>query len=225
VNKHDRLIALAKRRQSTRWGGYGCIADYYDGAYECEAVSPYTRTAGNVDAMIFLLLQDWCSHDFLSLPFNRELAQHGQLPRLPTNMALRRLLRDTFDVGLEDVYGTNLFPFIKPGAMDTKIPARDLQRAANEFAVPQIEIVEPALVLCLGAATFNALRATCGWPRCSSLSEAVSSPFSMATTRIWCQAHPGAWGRRIRGGIDGLLDDWRTMRDAPGQSTLPQGGS
>jgi hypothetical protein len=41
---------------------YSGIGDYHDGAYECERVSPYTKTAGNVDADVMVLLQDWASH-------------------------------------------------------------------------------------------------------------------------------------------------------------------
>lgn len=65
MNKHSRLIALASLRQVTRWPGYTSIGDYDDGAYECAFVSPFTKTGGNVDAEVMVLLQDRSSDDEL----------------------------------------------------------------------------------------------------------------------------------------------------------------
>jgi hypothetical protein len=63
MDKRARLLSLARLRQSTRWRGYTSIADYHGGVYECDFVSPYTKTAGNSDAEIMVLLQDWSSHE------------------------------------------------------------------------------------------------------------------------------------------------------------------
>ncbi len=52
MNKHLRLLALSKLRQAARWPGYKSIADYHDGLYECDFVSPFTKTAGNVNAEV-----------------------------------------------------------------------------------------------------------------------------------------------------------------------------
>ncbi len=50
--KRRLLRALALRRSSSTPIGYYAIAQYHDGAYECEHVSPYTKSAGNVDSPI-----------------------------------------------------------------------------------------------------------------------------------------------------------------------------
>ena len=42
--------------------------------------------------------------------------------------------------------------------MTEKIPVSDLERAAREFALPQIEIIEPDIAVCLGKDCFDALR-------------------------------------------------------------------
>jgi len=56
AGKASQLLALARQRQADRWPGYHTIGDYHDGVYESEHVSPYTRSAGNVDADVFILL-------------------------------------------------------------------------------------------------------------------------------------------------------------------------
>lgn len=160
--KEERLLELARKRQATRWPGCRPLVEYHDGAYECNFVSPYTKTAGNVDAQIMIILQDWSSHERLSGELDADAVTHGHTPSLPTNRSLTRLLHAHFGQRLTDTYGTNLFPFIKSGGLSAPIRARDLEQAARDFAVPQIDIVAPRLVVCLGLRTFNALRKAIG---------------------------------------------------------------
>jgi restriction system protein len=115
----------------------------------------------------------------------------GHDPNRNTNKKLIRLLKEHFGVELEDTYATNLFPFIKAGNISTKIPLRDLRRAAEEFALPQIKIVRPKLVVCLGLDTFKALCLASGRKPPGTLASAIQSPFSIGGSMIWCQAHQG----------------------------------
>jgi restriction system protein len=214
LSKHAALLALAERRQSSKWAGYTGIGDYHDGRYECDFVSPYTKSAGNVDAEIMVMLQDWSSDEAMKEPFDDECANLAYTPSLQTNKNLIRLLKETFELTLRDIYATNLFPFIKPGKMSERIPQRDLIAAGREFAVPQIRIVNPKLVICLGLATFNALRRACDLNVCRPFSVAIENPFNVGSTRVWCQAHTGALGQknRTQGGIIRVQEDWLSMK-------------
>src|SRR6266496_4304713 len=214
MDKQSELLALAKLRQRTRYPGYKCIGDYHAGAYECDFVSPYTKTAGNVDAEIMVMLQDWASDEFLSGTFHEPSAKLGHTPSLPTNRTLSRLLNTTFGLTLRDIYGTNAFPFAKLGGMSASIPRADLITAARQFALPQVRVVNPKLVICLGLATFNALRQAYGLRQCPTLIAAIENPFNIGTARVWCQAHTGAFGQnnRNKGGVDRVSDDWRKMK-------------
>ena len=211
MNKQDLLLALAHKRKTTRWPEYNQIADYHNGAYECDFVSPYTKSAGNVDAEIFVLLQDWSSDESLRSPLDSDCVRYGLTPTLPTNKRLVELLRSHFGVELRDVYGTNLFPFIKKGGMSSFIPMRDFVRAAKEFALPQIQIVQPKLVVCLGLNTFNAIRIACGHTPAQGMNEAIDSPFTFERSHIWCQAHTGSRGQNNRG-RERVAEDWRKMK-------------
>jgi hypothetical protein len=157
MSKRSQLRRLAKLRQDTRWRRYRCIGDYHDGVYECDEVSPYAKSAGNINARIFVMLQDWASDAALRRPIDDEVVRLGHMPNLRTNRTLRILLKQVFALSLSDVYATNLFPFVKRGRMSAPIPMVDLVRAAQDFALPQIGIVKPELVICLGLATFNAI--------------------------------------------------------------------
>jgi restriction system protein len=215
-NKQDQLIELARLRQKSKWKGYRCIGDYHDGKYECAHVSPYTRSAGNVNAELMVLLQDWASHDVLNGDFLVSRCTIGHDPLRRTNINLKELLRTHFTLEFDAIYATNVFPFVKLGKMNAAIKARDLARAAKEFALPQIEIVAPRLAICLGKAAFNAIARAAGQPTSHTLGDAIASPFQYRTTQVWCQAHTGQQGRnyRNRDGIDRVSKDWARMATA-----------
>lgn len=217
MDKRARLLALAKHRQAETWPGYHSIADYHHGAYECDHVSPVTKSAGHVDAQVMILLQDWSSHDALSGRLDIGARDLGYTPSEPTFRNLERLLSSTFDLSLSDVYATNLLPFVKPGGMSASLQERDLVRAAVEFGIPQIEIVRPKIVICLGMATFNAVRKAAGLPSARNMQDAIDSTFSVGGSRVWFQAHTGHFGQisRNKGGVNRVTADWERMKDVP----------
>jgi hypothetical protein len=217
VDKRACLSSLAKRRQSTRWDGYKSIADYHKGVYECDFVSPYAKSAGNINSSIMVILQDWSSDYSLSRPMIDEGARDlGYTPSEPTNRNLARLLKNTFGLSISDIYATNVFPFVKLGGMSDRIPFADLIRAARQFALPQIEIVNPRLVICLGMDTFNALRVACGYSRTPNMETAIKGHFAVGSSHIWYQAHTGHFGQisRNKGGADRVSRDWIRMKES-----------
>jgi hypothetical protein len=70
--------------------------------------------------------------------------------------------------------------------VSSSIPPRDLIRAALEFALPQIEIVSPSLVICLGLVTFDALRRANGLAWVGKMESAIDAPFTVGNSRVWC---------------------------------------
>ena len=93
MDKHRELKALATKRQRARWPGYNGIGDYHNGVYECLYVSPYTKTAGNVDADIMVVLQDWTSDEDIRRDVDSDSVTYGYTRGLHTNRNLVRLWR------------------------------------------------------------------------------------------------------------------------------------
>jgi hypothetical protein len=77
INKAEALYRLAQKRKNNIWEGYYSIADFHDGIYECDYVSPYTKTAGNLNAEAFIMLQDWSSFDSLNGPICQDSIKYG----------------------------------------------------------------------------------------------------------------------------------------------------
>ena len=204
-SKASLLRKLARVRQKTRWPRYACIGDYHDGKYECDFVSPYTRSASNLDALLMILLQDWASDEVLSGPFLKERGTLGHDPNRLTNRRLQELLREHFAIALKDTYATNVFPFVKRGSMGSSIPKSDLVHAAAEFTLRQIEIVKPRIAVCLGKAAYNAVALASKHTPALRLRNAISTPFWIGATQVWCQPHPG------RNSVARVRRSWRQM--------------
>lgn len=216
ITKEEQLLELAKMRQQNVPHGFKGIVEYHKGVYECDYVSPYTKTAKNVDAEIMLILQDWSCDENLSKPVDLDVVNLGRTPGLPTNKNLEVLLETHFGILLSDTYSTNLFPFIKPGKISAPIPFKYLREAAINFAIPQVQVVSPKVVVCLGLKVFNAICKELGRPIAKNLSTAISAHFHFGNTIIWAQSHPGGLGRanRNRGGVDRVSADWAEMASA-----------
>lgn len=206
IKKAAMLAELTAKRKQAQWIGYKNLP----ALYECDFVSPYTKSAGNTSAKIFVMLQDWASEDALSGKPDPQTLALGYTPQLATNKNLQALLRTHFGVSISQIYATNLFPFIKPGGMSSRIHNLALRRAAKEFALPQIDIVGPRLVIALGLTCFNTIRDAIGKQRVYPLSAASEEPVDHLVSRIWCQAHTG-WGARHRGSGAAVNRDWKRM--------------
>ncbi len=220
MSKETQLRVLARKRKRARWEGFKQVADYH-AEYDSDYVSPFTKSAHNVESKILVMLQDWSSHNELSKPLCEDVQRYGYNPRLPTNKNLILLLRRHFQLELGEIYATNLFPFIKPDKLSGKIPNDALVRAAKEYALEQVHIVQPALVICLGKATSNALRQACGLPIAKDVNTAIATQFEHDGALFWTQAHPGHYGQVGRNRVDPgqVYKDWQQMRSAFGKAT------
>ena len=186
MSKEKALLELALLRQKTRYEGYKSIADYLDGFYECEYVSPYSKSAHNVNADVMVVLQDWSSDENMQVACE-ETNRIGHTPTVGTNVKLISLLERFLKLDLSETYATNLFPFIKMGGMSAYMPVRDLRRAAHDFTLPMIDIIEPKIVIALGRKTYQALLS-------AARDKAVDKQgsFIYKKTRVFHQPHPAA---------------------------------
>jgi restriction system protein len=193
--KHTLLLELAQNRQQATWprqAGFENLGDYQGGRFECDYVSPYSRTAGNVDSDLLLFLQDWTSDEPKSERELQAMQQYGRTPWRVTNKKLDHLLAVHFNRDIRQVYATNLFPFIKPGRMSDGIFRQYLERAASEFAKPHISILQPKLVVVFGRDASQALAHACDRRDCKTWFGPASAPFCIEGATVWSQPHPAA---------------------------------
>ena len=147
-------LELAEERASTCWLPHKQPEEF---GYDFRTwVSPYTKGAYKYGGLAFVL-QDWASADGLCGTINPEIQRYGRTPALMTNVRLEHLLGRLLGLRLADVYVTNAFPFVKAGGMSASLRDSDVRRAARRFAVRELELAKPRLVLALGGVAYSAL--------------------------------------------------------------------
>ena len=216
------LRRLAERRKAARRDGYDCLGDFHDGFFECSHVSPWSKAAGNVNARVMVVGQDWASADMLArTPPNQQWAEFGFDRGLPTNVYLDELLKRHFGLKRAQCYLTNLFVLIKPGGVSAGIPMKDLVWSAEEFTIPEIKIVRPKVVICLGLRAFRALGRAAGHRLPRLMADAIRARFRLEASMVHCVAHTGAFGtkNRSRGQVE---RDWRKLARSYGASDVLQ---
>jgi restriction system protein len=169
-------------------------------------------SACNVDSELMIIGQDWASEDFLSKEPNARMRALGHNPELATNRNLHRLLHESFGRRFENTFGTNAFVFAKAGGMNTRLPATDLALSAKRFALLEIEIVRPKMVICLGMGTFNGLRAAlnCRPVRLQEI-DYTGRALVHHGSEIHGVPHVGARGLSATGGYARSLAIWKIL--------------
>lgn len=216
--KKTGLLELARKRQADDLSDFkGSYRHLRELDCECDHVVPWTISACNVDADLMLIAQDWASEDFLANlnDEDRRLQKLlGQVPRLDTNKNLARKVLPQFGLTFADTYATDVFAFVKHGAMTARISFTDLTLSGARYTLPQIEIVRPKMVICLGSASFNAVRRAIleqgsgnafrpnrRWMRLADAWQVLDPHHtSYCGIPIFGVAHPGGTGTRASGG-------------------------
>lgn len=163
MDKPKALAELIDQRRSETNSEY-CHLHNFDGGYwDFDFLVPWTKSACDLDAQLMIVGQDWASEEFLrkhnSIQKRADRKETGQDAWLQTNKKLKVLLKNHFALEFANTYATDVSVFIKPGKMSGDVPMSDLLYCAKKYTLPQIAIVQPRVVLCLGAKTFNSVRA------------------------------------------------------------------
>ncbi|MBD3330274.1 hypothetical protein GF354_01955 [Candidatus Peregrinibacteria bacterium] len=143
----------------------------------------------------------------LSQPFDQEIAEIGFKPNLITNKNLSKLLKTTFGLNLSDIFITNLFPYIKPGNMNSNIPQKNFDKAFKEFCLPQIDIITPSLVICCGKKVYSSAN-----KHLNNSSNNQNQSFIYNSTLFYFQYHPSPLSVNRNVGIKQAQKAWAKMK-------------
>jgi restriction system protein len=219
--KADRLAALAQLRRHPDAGtcrdgysrDYRRIEEFHDRYYDRhDWVSPWTLSACNVDSDLMIVGQDWASEDFLLKDPDPKIRQFSHDPALATNRNLKRLLQEAFGRRFEDTFATNAFVFAKPGGMNSRLPVADLILSATRYALKEVEIVRPRMVICLGIGTFNAVRSALNLrPLKLEAIDYTGPALTYGGSEVHGVPHVGARGLSATGGYGRSLEIWKTL--------------
>lgn len=210
MNKEERLRELAILRKNSKVEGCKNIHEFQNGAFDKKFhVSPWTNSAKNVDSDLMLLGQDWVGSDWLSDTDNLKYADIGMDPTIQTNKNINKYLK-FFELEFKDIYATNAFVFVKNGKMSSAIENKIFNECISTYAIPQIEIVRPKMVICLGAITLNAVRKAIH-AKPIGFSTAHIDYANFKGIKIFGTYHPGGMGTANAGGFQKAEDKWKIL--------------
>ncbi|TGT72983.1 hypothetical protein EN802_14020 [bacterium M00.F.Ca.ET.159.01.1.1] len=194
---------------------YSKLGDFHGGVFDFDDhVVPWSISAFNLSAKIMLVAQDWASEDFLSEELDHEQRRLGHSPGLPSNQNLFRLLKTHLKTSFNETFATDAFVFVKPGKMSTRIHVRDLRRSALEYALPQVEIIKPQAVVCIGSATYNALRHSLGRSYASINTSLGEEPIRLGSIPVFGVNHTGGLATIFGGGPEAQERQWSRLAKA-----------
>jgi restriction system protein len=192
--KRNRLRALVERRKSgldNDWlpAGYRRLADF---GYESEYVVPWSTSACAYDSDVMLMAQDWASSDLLEQSGKEEMKRVGRDVTLKSNIAIDLLLKQYLNLEFHQTYATDTFVYVKPGGMSAPVKWGALVQSARLYALPQIEIIRPRMVICLGrGANYSALHnAALGSMPPALEGDSPKGPILWKNSEIYGVTHP-----------------------------------
>ena len=214
---------VSRRRACTACVGLGNPSRVARGEFDYGEIGPWTGWQGRLDAEIVVVGQDFSDRQYF------EKWRGQDQPGNPTNLNLIKLLAsigvsiapstESSDRGA--IYATNAILCLKEGGMQAKVRTEWFANCGSRFLRPQIELVQPRVVVGLGSQAHNAVLSAFGLPP-QRLRDAVRSP----GTPLLCGAlaiavyHCGARVINISRSFDQQLADWRRVGAALGAKAV-----
>lgn len=179
-------------------------------------IGAWTQWQGNLDANLMVVGQDWGGTDYYN-------EHHGQDEDTnPTNKRLRDLLASIgIHIGLprqqpqgDVLFFTNAILCLRPGRLTGTIKPHWFNNCSKQFLRPQVELVNPKVVVTLGYLAYRSLVKAHDLPPQRRMREAVKQVVPLPRGALLVPVyHPGNNGTRSRTFEEQKLD-WQRVRGA-----------
>lgn len=232
--KPDRYAALVRARKAyDPQAAFGLAnpSRVADGRYDAEEVGPWTRWAGDLDADLMVVGQDWGDEAYfvknrgLDAPKNQTSAALGQLLTsvgrpLPTSPTADAPLAPDANRST-GVFLTNALLWLKRGGMQAPVADAWFGADSITFLREQLAIVHPRVVVGLGARAYRAILAAYTLPAPASIFRSVVEapdgirvPAAPGAPRLFGVYHCGARVQNTIRSLDEQRADWSRIRRA-----------
>ena len=179
MEKHIQYAALVNARKACRrCDGMRNPSVLKEGRFDSDQIGPWTKWLGDLNASVMVIGQEWGDG-------NAFLAQSGRdSSTSATNIMLRELLGS---MGIEvpavdnpsdqcGVFLTNAALCMKDNGCQAPVQDSWFRVCGQTFLRPQIELVQPRIVIALGQRAFMAVRGAYGQSSPSRFRDAVDGP-------------------------------------------------
>jgi uracil-DNA glycosylase family 4 len=215
--RHAYLKLVEKRKGCHSCEDHGltnpsvCRGGVYDNT---EHIGPWTQWQGNLDAELMVIAQDWGGAEYY-------IGCEGlEKDTNPTNKRVCELLAS---VGIQiqlpkqtregPLFFTNAVLCLRPGLLTgPAIKSRCFTNCSTAFLRPQVEVVNPKVVVTLGRMAYRSLMTGYGKKPKERMREAVNDIVELnGSTWLVPVFHPGNNGTRSRS-FEKQKEDWLRVR-------------
>jgi uracil-DNA glycosylase family 4 len=220
VSKQERYSKLVEKRKDCRLCGplgltnpSECEGGVYDNTGH---IGPWTQWQGNLDARVMVIAQDWGGKVYYVN--HRGLEEDDNT----TNRRIRELLASVnIQIKLPPeqqdegpLFFTNAVLCLKPGLLTGPVKSSWFSNCATNFLRPQVELVNPKVVVTLGYMAYRSLMRAYALPHKALMREAVQESVRLPRGNVLVPMyHPGNNGTRSRS-FENQKTDWQHVRKA-----------
>jgi len=183
-----------------------------EGRYDTDDIGPWTQWYGSLDAELLIVGQDWGGREYF-------LEQEGiETDDNDTNANLQMLLASVgYDIGLPcesrkpaRLFFTNAVLCLKPGRLTGPVKSGCFRNCGVGFLKPQIELVQPKVVVTLGLLAYNGVMRAYGRRPRTSMRDAVQTTEVLGPSTLVPVYHCGYYGTLSRS-LEEQKKDWRRV--------------
>jgi DNA polymerase len=218
--KQERYSELVEKRKQCRLCeslGLTNPSVCVDGAYDNTGhIGPWTQWQGNLDAKLMVIAQDWGGKEYY--------VEHKGLEE-DINITNRRICELLASVGVNielprkpqserPLFFTNSVLCLRPGRLTGPIKSRWFDNCSREFLRPQVELVNPRVIVTLGLKAYRSLLMAYEMPHKTLMREAVQETVRLPGGQMLVPVyHPGNNGTRSRS-FENQKSDWQRVKRA-----------
>jgi uracil-DNA glycosylase family 4 len=203
-------------------------ADVEDGSLDSDQIGPWSLWQGNLDATLMVVGQDWGDENYFVRNRGRDLTQNFTNRALVELLAIAGVVVESLgSPKLSHVaFFTNAILCLKSGGLQGKVDVNWFYNC-RVFLRRQIEVVQPKVVLGLGAHAYQSILASFGLTTEDFRMEveAMDGRLLPNGTRAFAVYHCGARIRNTHRSLDEQKLDWlRIRRYVQGTANHGEGG-
>lgn len=173
-DKRDKYLKLvAVRKTCALCQGLENPSRCAGGKYDSGEIGVWSGWQGGLDALVMIVGQDWGGVRNFQLQHGVDIAS-ATIKMLCELLALAGLKAElpSGQTQRGDLFSTNAVLCLKHGGDQAKVRPEWIRNCSNHFLRPQIEIIQPKLIVCLGQVAYEAVLKAYGL-RCGRFRDAV----------------------------------------------------
>ncbi len=189
-----------------------------DTKFDIDELDPWAQWQNNIDADILVVGQEYCDTETY-VQTEAKVERFSGTYEYPSN----RNIKEYFDILGYDIghptspnrehpiFFTNAVMGLKNGNMSANFQTSWLEESRDEFLKPLIDIIQPKIVIAIGAMATKSLGAIYGFKVTSHKEMVENAPIEAHGTLIFPVYHTGGLGLRNRSKADQQVD-WTKIK-------------